>query len=62
MPARQQQPMSPATIIPTIPARPRANPTPPASRHLKLSSSQNIPSGQEHSPLIEAKSPPNQAA
>ena len=60
MAVKQQQPMSEATIIPITARMPRA--TLSVSRHLKSSSSQNIPPGQEHSPLIEAKSPPNHAA
>ena len=62
MAVKQQQPMSEATIIPITAKMLRATEPPSVSRHFKSSSSQNIPPGQEHSPLIEAKSPPNHAA
>ena len=61
MAVKQQQPMSEATTIPKIARMPRAIVW-DVSRQIKSSSSQNIPPGQEHSPLIEAKSPPNHAA
>ena len=51
MAVKQQQPMSEATTIPIIARMPRATEPPSVSRHLKSSSSQNIPSGQEHSPF-----------